>query len=359
MSERLDELRARIDAIDAELLDAISRRAALAGAIGEIKNNVAADEDRYCPEREATVLRKIIDANPGPLSGEEIARLFREIMSACLALEQPLEIAYLGPEGTFTQAAALKYFGHSVKTTAMDSIGEVFREVESGACQYGVAPVENSSEGVVSHTLDLLVNSPLLVVGEVELRIHQHLLSRDESPATVTRVYAHQQAFAQCLLWLDTHLPNAARIPVSSNAEGARIAAAESHASAIASEMAAELYDLAVLSRRIETDPDNTTRFLILGQKQAGASGNDKTSLLFTTPNRPGALQEMLACFSDNGVSLTRIESRPSRKGMWEYIFFADIEGHREDTSVALALDTLNNKAAMAKVLGSYPRSVL
>ena len=357
MSDRLDKLRADIDAVDAELLDAISRRAALAYSISEVKN--INGEDCYRPAREAVILRKIIDSNPGPLSNEEMSRLFREIMSACLALEQPLDIAYLGPEGTFTQAATLKHFGHSVKTTAMSSIGAVFCEVESGTCQYGVVPVENSIEGMVSHTLDLFVNSCLLIVGEVELRIYQHLLSREKSLNSISRVYAHQQAFAQCLLWLDAHLPTAERIPISSNAEGARIAANEKNAAAIASESAAELYRLDILDRRIETDPDNTTRFLILGRKQVEVSGKDKTSLLFTAPNKPGALHDLLACFSDNGVSLTRIESRPSRKGLWEYMFFADIEGHSDETSVAMALDTLNSKAAMMKVLGSYPRAVL
>lgn len=355
----LDALRKRIDAIDTNLLALISERADIATEVARVKSEMPDDNGFYRPEREAQVLRKIIDRNPGPLSDEEMARLFREIMSACLALEQTLNIAYLGPEGTFTQAAALKHFGHSVATTAMGTIDQVFREVESGACQYGVVPVENSIEGVVNHTLDMLINSSLKICGEVELRIHQHLLSKEDSIDKITRVYSHQQSLAQCRAWLDTHLLNAERISMSSNAEAARFAAGEANAAAIASESAAEYYKLAVLTKNIENDADNTTRFLVLGKHDTSPSDNDKTSLLFTAANKPGSLQEMLACFSDNGVSLTRIESRPSRKGMWEYVFFVDIEGHAEEASVALALDKLNDHASMIKLLGSYPRAVL
>ena len=356
---KLNELRARIDEIDSSLLELISERARIATEVARVKSEQQDDNGFYRPEREAQVLRKILDRNPGPLSDEEMARLFREIMSACLALEQILDIAYLGPEGTFTQAAALKHFGHSVKSTAMDSIDQVFREVESGACQYGVVPVENSIEGVVNHTLDMLVNSSLMICGEVELRIHHHLLSNEDSIDQITRVYSHQQSFAQCRDWLDVHLLKAERIPVNSNAEAARLAAGEENTAAIAGETAAETYKLSVLMKNIENETNNTTRFLVLGQHKTLPSDNDKTSLLFTTPNKPGALQEMLACFSDNGVSLTRIESRPSRKGMWEYVFFVDIEGHAEEASVALALDKLNGRASTVKLLGSYPRAVL
>ena len=355
----LNELRARIDEIDSSLLELISERAHIATEIARVKSEKPDDNGFYRPEREAQVLRKIIERNPGPLSEEEMARLFREIMSACLALEQALDIAYLGPEGTFTQAAALKHFGHSVKSTALGSIDQVFREVESGACQYGVVPVENSIEGVVNHTLDMLTDSSLMICGEVELRIHHHLLSNEGSIEQITRVYSHQQSLAQCRAWLDVHLLKAERISVNSNAEAARLASGEANAAAIASEAAAENYDLSMLIKNIENEADNTTRFLVLGQQETSPSGHDKTSLLFTAPNKPGALQEMLACFSNNGVSLTRIESRPSRKGMWEYVFFVDIEGHVEGASVALALDKLNDRASMVKLLGSYPRAVL
>jgi len=355
----LDELRAKIDEIDSNLLELISQRACMATEVARVKSEQPEDNGFYRPEREAQVLRKIIDRNPGPLSEEEMARLFREIMSACLALEQTLDIAFLGPEGTFTQAAALKHFGHSVKTTAMGSIDQVFREVESGACQYGVVPVENSIEGVVNHTLDMLVNSSLMICGEVELRIHHHLLSNEASVEEISKVYSHQQSLAQCRAWLDIHLLKAERVSVNSNAEAARLASCEEHAAAIAGESAAELYELSVLMKNIENEADNTTRFLVLGQHETLPSDNDKTSLLFTAPNKPGALQEMLACFSDNGVSLTRIESRPSRKGMWEYVFFVDIEGHAQEATVALALDKLSGRASMLKLLGSYPRAVL
>ncbi len=356
----LENLRRRIDEIDSNLLELVSERAQMAAEVARVKSE-ASDEDCcfYRPEREAQVLRKIIERNPGPLSEEEIARLFREIMSACLALEQTLNIAYLGPEGTFTQAAVLKHFGHSVKTTAMGTIDQVFREVESAACQYGVVPVENSIEGVVNHTLDMLINSSLMVCGEVELRIHHHLMSKENSIDNVTQIYSHQQSLAQCRAWLDAHLSKAERIVVNSNAEAARIVADQVNAAAIASESAAEFYDLSVLMRNIENESDNTTRFLVLGRYETLPSGNDKTSLLFTAPNNPGSLHEMLVCFSDNGVSLTRIESRPSRKGMWEYVFFVDIEGHMQEAAVALALDELSDSASMVKLLGSYPRAIL
>lgn len=356
----LENLRRRIDEIDSGLLELISERARMAIEVARVKSEESNEDcSFYRPEREAQVLRKIIERNPGSLSEEKMARLFREIMSACLALEQTLNIAYLGPEGTFTQDAALKHFGHSVETTAMGTIDQVFREVESGACQYGVVPVENSIEGVVNHTLDMLINSGLMICGEVELRIHHYLMSKEDSIDNITRVYSHQQSLAQCRAWLDAHLLKVERIAVNSNAEAARIVADEANAAAIASESAAEFYELSVLMNNIENESDNTTRFLVLGQHETLPSDNDKTSLLFTAPNNPGSLQEMLACFSDNGVSLTRIESRPSRKGMWEYVFFVDIEGHTQEATVALALDKLNDRASMVKLLGSYPRAVL
>ena len=299
-----------------------------------VKNASPKPANFYRPEREAQILKKVIEQNKGPLSEEEMARLFREIMSACLALEQQLDIAYLGPEGTFTQSAALKHFGHSVNTTAFGTIDQVFREVESGASPYGVVPVENSIEGVVNHTLDMLNNSSLTICGEVELRIHHHLLSNDESFDEITTVYAHQQALAQCRAWLDTNLNKADRIAASSNAEAARIASNEEHVAAIASSSAGELYKLNILANNIEDHPDNTTRFLVIGKEKCLSCGNDKTSLIFSTPNKPGALHKMLSCFADNGVSMTRIESRPSHREMWDYVFFVDIEGHADDVPV-------------------------
>jgi chorismate mutase / prephenate dehydratase len=355
----LDQLRKDIDTLDKQLLDLISQRARCAQQVAEVKNDSPEPAVFYRPEREAQVLRKVIEQNKGPLSEEEMARLFREIMSACLALEQVLDIAYLGPEGTFTQSAALKHFGHSVNASAFGSIDQVFREVESGASNYGVVPIENSIEGVVNHTLDMLNDSSLKICGEVELRIHHHLLSKDESLANITKVYSHQQALAQCRAWLDTHLIKAERFSVSSNAEAARLAGKEDHVAAIASEAAGELYDLNNLANNIEDEPDNTTRFLVIGKEMCSTSGNDKTSLIFSAPNKPGALHKMLSCFAENGVSMTRIESRPSRREMWDYVFFVDIEGHAEDSSVKKALTELEDCSAMLKLLGSYPRAVL
>ena len=358
-SSKLTELRKRIDEIDTRLLELISDRARLAKEVAKVKGQTENNNNFYRPEREAQVLRKIIDQNKGPLSEEEIARLFREIMSACLALEQILNIAYLGPEGTFTQAAALKHFGHSVKTSALGSIDQVFREVESDTCHYGVVPIENSIEGVVNHTLDMLINSPLLICGEVELRIHHHLLTRAKKLDQVKQVYSHQQSLAQCRAWLDAHMLDAERIAVSSNGEAANLVSSKNHAAAIAGETAAEFYDLPILYRNIEDHPENTTRFLVLGKHDTLPSGKDKTSILFSAPNRAGALHDMLACFSENNVSMTRIESRPSRMGMWDYVFFVDVEGHAQNSNVVAALKKLESVASMVKILGSYPIAVL
>ncbi len=357
--KNLESLRVEIDALDKQLIELISQRAQLAQQVADVKNASAEPARFYRPEREAQILRKVIEENQGPLSEEEMARLFREIMSACLALEQPLDIAYLGPEGTFTQSAALKHFGHSVNTSAFGSIDQVFREVESGASDYGVVPVENSIEGVVNHTLDMLNHSSLMIIGEVELRIHHHLLSKETDTESIMTVYAHQQALAQCRAWLDTNLSKAERISVSSNAEAARIVSDKDQVAAIASESAGELYQLNILESNIENHPDNTTRFLVIGKEMCRPCGNDKTSLIFSTPNKPGALHKMLSCFADNGVSMTRIESRPSRKEMWDYVFFVDVEGHAEDEPVKQALHELQTHAAMVKLLGSYPRAVL
>ncbi len=358
-NKELTDLRARIDQIDASLLALISERARLAKEVAGIKNRKNDNHGFYRPEREAQVLRNIIENNEGPLSEEEMARLFREIMSACLALEEILNIAYLGPEGTFTQTAALKHFGHSVTTTSLDSIDQVFREVESGACHYGVVPVENSIEGVVNHTLDMLINSNLSICGEIELRIHHHLMGKADDVKQVNQVYSHQQSLAQCRKWLDIHLPHVEQIAVSSNAEAARRVANNPEVAAIAGETAAEFYDLRILQHNIEDHPDNTTRFLVLGRHDTLPSGKDKTSLLFSAPNKPGALHDMLACFAENNVSMTRIESRPSRQGMWDYVFFVDVEGHATEPDVVAALDSLKNKASMVKLLGSYPQAVL
>jgi len=359
-SDELDAVRSRIDAIDQEILALISERARCAQTVAHIKTESDGRAVQfYRPEREVSVLRRIKDANPGPLEGEEVARLFREIMSACLALERPLNAAFLGPEGTFTQAAAIKHFGHSVVTKAMATIDEIFREVEAGACDFGVVPVENSTEGVVSHTLDLFMSSPLRITGEVSLRIHHHLMSKETELGAIRTIYSHQQSLAQCRGWLDRYLPHAERIPVGSNADAARIVAGEPGAAAVAGFQASEIYGLQVLAERIEDEPGNTTRFLVIGKQDSPPSGQDKTSLLLSCRNKSGGLHALLLPLAAHGISMTRIESRPSRRGIWDYVFFIDIMGHRQDLPLAAALEHLEKDALLFKVLGSYPVAVL
>lgn len=358
--EQLLGIRQRIDQLDEQIQGLINERAALAQEVARVKIAAGGDDATfYRAEREAQVLRKVIERNPGPLSGEEMARLFREIMSACLALERPMRIAYFGPAGSFTQAAALKQFGHSVDTVALATIDEVFREVEAGGANFGVVPVENSTEGVINHTLDRLVSSSLRICGEVQLRIHQHLMGNVAGLAEIKCVYSHSQSLAQCRGWLDAHLPGVERISVSNNAEAARRAANEAGAAAIAGDTAADLYGLKLLSTNIEDQPDNTTRFLVLGSQAVPRSGSDKTSLLMATRNQPGALFHLLEPLAKAGVSMTRIESRPSRRGMWDYVFFVDIEGHAEDATIAAVLQQLATEASLFKSLGSYPKAVL
>ncbi len=356
---QLRAVRERIDTIDQAILGLISQRAACAQEVARIKQASGGDSGFYRPEREAQVLKRVIERNPGPLSGEEMARLFREIMSACLALERRLKIAYFGPAGSFTHAAALKHFGHSVEAISLGAIDLVFREVESGAAHYGVVPVENSTEGVVNHTLDMFVNSPLKICGEVELRIHHHLLGMGSSLEGVRRVYSHQQSLAQCREWLDMNLRGIERISVSNNAEAARRVRDEPDAVAIAGSMAAEIYGLNAVVSNIEDEPENTTRFMVIGNHDTPPSGADKTSVLVSAHNKPGALVGLLEPLARHRISLTRIESRPSRRGMWEYVFFVDLEGHQRDAQVAHALAELEQTAAMIKVLGSYPKAVL
>ncbi|MGD2138145.1 MAG: prephenate dehydratase [Gammaproteobacteria bacterium] len=355
---KLDELRNRIDALDERIQTLINERAACAKQVADVKLTAQGDSHFYRPEREAEILRRVGKRNQGPLPVEEMTRLFREIMSACLALEKPMIIAFLGPEGTFTQGAALKHFGHSVRTLALDGIDAVFREVEAGAADYGVVPVENSTEGVISHTLDLFQHSPLHICGEVELRIHHHLIARS-ADTQITRVLAHQQALAQCRRWLDVNLPHAEHIAVGSNAEAARQAGSSDDTAAIAGDMAAELYGLVAVVRNIEDEPDNTTRFLVIGRESVPPGGNDKTSLLVSIRNRPGALYTVLQHIAEQGISMTRIESRPSRQEMWEYVFYIDVEGHRDDAAVAAALAALGQETVAVKVLGSYPKAVI
>ena len=357
--DKLGGIRERIDALDDRLQELISERAALAQEVARIKLAEDPEAHFYRPEREAEILRRIKERNSGPLDDEEIARLFREIMSACLALEKPLDIAFLGPQGTFTQAAALKHFGHSVHTRPMASIPDVFREVEAGSCDYGVVPVENSTEGVISHTLDMFLQSPLKICGEVVLRIHHNLLGKAKEWTRAKVIYSHAQSLAQCRRWLDQNLPHAERVPVGSNAEAARIVSDNPDALAVAGSEAALVYGLDVLAPNIEDEPGNTTRFLIVGRQDVAPSGDDKTSLLLSTRNVAGGLHGLLSPLAEHGISMTRIESRPSRRGVWEYVFFIDVLGHQQDPEVAAALDALSGEASVYKVLGSYPRAVL
>jgi chorismate mutase / prephenate dehydratase len=357
----LAEIRERIDAIDAEVHALLNARAQFAQQVGISKSSSGKAVDFYRPEREAEVLRKALARNRGPLRDEEIARLFREIMSACLAQQEPLKVAFLGPEGTFTQAAVVKHFGSSVRALPLPAIDEVFHEVEGGIADFGVVPIENSSEGTVNHTLDMFLGSALKICGEVELRIHHHLMGRMSVLADVRRVCAHAQALAQCRGWLDDQLPDAERIAVSSNAEGARRARDERGSAAIASRAAAEIYGLTLLADEIEDRPDNTTRFLVVGRKLFSASGADRTTLLVSASDTDdsGALFQLLEPLAQHRVNMTRIESRPSRRRKWDYVFFIDIEGHVSDPPVAKALAALESRASLFKVLGSYPRAVL
>lgn len=357
----LDKLREKIDELDNNILQLISERAECASNVADVKTQ--SDDDQavfYRPEREAQVLRRIMALNKGPLDSEEMARLFREIMSACLALEKPVKVAYLGPEGTFTQQAALKHFGESAISLPMAAIDEVFREVEAGAVNYGVVPVENSTEGVINHTLDSFMDSGLYICGEVVLRIHHHLLvSETTRRDKISRIYSHPQSFAQCRKWLDAHYPQAERIPVSSNAEAARLVKTEWHSAAISGDMAAKLYNLTCVAEKIEDRPDNSTRFLIIGNQDVPQSGEDKTSIVVAMRNQPGALHELLEPFHRHQIDLTRLETRPSRSGVWNYVFFIDFKGHHHEPRVAALLEEVRLRAAEVKVLGSFPVGVL
>jgi chorismate mutase/prephenate dehydratase len=352
----LERLRGRIDEVNLRILEALNERARLAREIGTLKVGQA-----YRPEREAQVLRRIKEANRGPLGDETVALLFREIMSACLALERPITVAYLGPKGTFSEAATFKHFGHGAVGQPAPSIDEVFRSVESGAADFGVVPVENSTEGAVGRSLDLMPQTPMRVCGEVIVRIHHNLMARakPESLESIRRVFSHGQSLGQCHEWLNANLPHAERVAVASNAEAARRAAEEPGSAAVAGEAAAQHYGLAILAPNIEDEPNNTTRFLVLGDYAPGPSGRDKTSMILSAKNRAGAVYEMLTPFASRGVSMTKFESRPSRVALWEYLFFVDIEGHREDPQVAAALEEVGRIAGYIKVLGSYPMAVL
>src|SRR5690242_5471913 len=356
MADDIERLRREIDALDDELLKLINRRAAAASHIGTLKAGAPA----YRPERETEILRRMAQQNPGPLAAERVTALFREVISACRGLEEAIRVTYLGPEGTFSEQAVRQHFGRAVEALPVASVDEAFRRCEAHAVQFTVVPVENSTEGVVGRTLDLLLTTPLRICAEIELRVQQNLLAKGMEAGSlkaVRRIYSHAQSLGQCDAWLAQNLPAAERVPVASNAEAAQRAAAEPGAAAIAGEAAAERYGLTVLARAIEDAPNNTTRFLVLGELDPAPTGKDRTSLVMSAENKPGAVHALLTPLAEHRVSMTRIESRParSRSALWEYVFFIDVEGHQKDAPVAQALAKLRTAAPFLKVLGSYP----
>lgn len=361
MSEeaKLKAIRTKIDELDQKIQSLINERASCAQQVAEIKIQAGETEHFYRPEREAQVLRKIEERNEGPLGDKEMARLFREIMSACLALERPLKVAFLGPAGTYNHVACVKHFGSAIEEKPVRNIEEIFRVAESGQVQFGVVPIENSTEGVITHTLDLLINSTMQICGEVDLRIQHNLISNEKDLSTIKKVFSHQQSLAQCRQWLDRNLPNVEQYAVCSNAEAVRLSKKEKGTAAIAGKMASEIYEVPILNSEIEDEPDNTTRFIVIGKNAVPPSGEDRTSLLVATHNKPGALHKLLKPLASRNIGMSKIESRPSRRGVWEYVFFIDIEGHKDEPQIAEALTEIEHESAMIRILGSYPKAVL
>ena len=357
----LAEIRKRINSIDEQIQSLINDRAKIAQQVGVAKGDLASAVDYYRPEREAEVLRNVLERNKGPMRDEEMLRLFREIMSACLAQQEPLKIGFLGPEGTFTQTAVYKHFGHSVRALPFHTIDEVFQEVESGAADFGVVPIENSTEGSVNNTLDMFLTSPLKISGEIELKIEQHLMSKFKGLENIERICAHEQSLAQCRGWIREHLPHIELIGMSSNAAGARRARDEDGTAAIGPEVAADVYELNIMVNNIEDRADNATRFLVVGRQLLAPSGDDKSTILVSTRDTAGGagvLHHLLQPLAEYGVSMTRIESRPSQRRKWDYVFFIDIEGHAADSPVADALAALEKTSSLFKVLGAYPKAI-
>ncbi|MDH5471254.1 MAG: prephenate dehydratase [Gammaproteobacteria bacterium] len=355
----LKNIRDKIDQLDLQIQLLINERAKCAQEVAEIKLQSGEVEHFYRPEREAQVLRAIKARNEGPLGDKQMAHLFREIMSSCLALEKPLKIAYLGPAGTYNHVAAIKHFGSSIEQQPVNNIEEIFRVVESGLAQFGVVPIENSTEGVITHTLDLLINSSLLISGEVDLRIQHNLITNETRLKDIKKIFSHQQTLAQCRRWLDKNLPGVEQYAVRSNAEAVRLSKAEKNTAAIAGKLASEIYEVPIFKSEIEDEPDNTTRFIVIGRNGVPPSGEDRTSLLVATNNKPGALYELLKPLASRKIGMSKIESRPSHRGVWEYVFFIDIEGHKDEKNIAEALVEIEHESAMVRILGSYPRAVL
>lgn len=357
----LDEIRSRIDSIDERIQALINERARFAREVGLSKSEHGSAANYYRPEREADVLRRVKERNDGPMRNEEMLRLFREIMSACLAQQEPLKIGFLGPEGTFTQTAVFKHFGHSVRALPFHTIDEVFQEVECGAADFGVVPIENSTEGSVNNTLDMFLTSPLKIGGEIELRIEQHLLGNEKGLDRIERICAHEQSLAQCRGWLRENMPHVELIGMSSNAAGARRARDEQGTAAIGPDVAAAVYDLEILVNNVEDRPDNATRFLVVGRELLAASGVDKTTILVSTSDTAegsGVLFNLLKPLAEHRVSMTRIESRPSRRKNWDYVFFIDLDGHAAEPPLSDALAELESRSSLFKILGAYPRAL-
>lgn len=355
LTERLRPLRERIDSLDEQILELLNQRARTAQEVGAVKHAFDADGPVFKPEREAMVVRRLQDVNQGPFTDQAVDAVWTQIISACRGLESTLTVAYLGPQGSFSEQAAYEHFGQSITPLRCNNFDEVFRAIEAGQANVGMVPVENSTEGAVNRTLDLLLNSPLKVLGERSIKIHHCLMTRTGTLEGVRRVMAHPQALAQCQGWLTQHCPGLARDAASSNAEAARVAAGDSTVAAIAGTTAATAWNLGVVASGIQDDPQNRTRFLAVGAMDTLPSGHDKTSVILAVPNRAGAVYEMLAPLAEHRVSMTRLESRPARTGQWEYYFYVDLLGHRDDAPVAQALAALKKQVAFFKVLGSYP----
>ncbi len=351
INNELQQLRIGIDAIDEQILQLINQRAEHARAIGKLKGGAIA----YAPERESLVLRRINELNTGPLPNKIVTHFFRAIMSMCLSLQRPLTVSFLGPQGTFSEAAASKHFGYAAQLKPCSTIDEVFQQAEADKADYAVVPVENSTEGAVGRTMDLLLQTNLHICGEITLPIHQNLLRKIPEITGIRKIYSHAQSLAQCQTWLNMHLPNIDRVQVASNAEAARLASEDENSAAIASETATEIYDLRILANNIEDDTNNTTRFLILGTNITVPTGRDRTSIIISSKNQPGAIYHLLAPLANSKINLTKLESRPSRIKLWDYVFFIDIDGHQQDAHIKTVLTELNERATFMKVLGSYP----
>ncbi|MEA3489496.1 MAG: prephenate dehydratase [Candidatus Omnitrophota bacterium] len=350
----LNDLRKEIDKIDSRVVELVNERARVSCRIGEIKKSK--NQPVYSPDRESQIYDKVAKKNKGPMEDGSVKAIYREIMSACLSLEKPLTVAYLGPELTFTHQASLKKFGSSVKYLSCDNIPDVFRQVENGSADYGVVPIENSTEGAVNHTLDMFIDSPLKICSEIYYFIRHSLLCKRSNMKSITKIYSNPQVFGQCRGWIEKNLSWAKLRDVTSTAKAAEIASRHPDAACIASEIAAKKFQLKVLARSIEDSATNVTRFLVIGKEMSKVSGADKTSIVFSVKDKPGVLHDMLSSFKNNGINLTKIESRPSKKELWKYYFFIDLEGHSETQKVKKALKNLEKKCYFLTILGSYPK---